>query len=79
LLLNFLSAQFALSKNLSQQAASDGFAAMDGNDRASAVGVTKKMMTPLRSYHFKTKTPKHLDELNPADGWKRTHATIEIR
>jgi hypothetical protein len=69
----------AVAQDLSEQAAPNGLATMDGNDRASPVGVAQKMMAPLGADDFEAQPPQRFDELRAADGRERAHAGTVTR
>ena len=78
-LLQFFAGDFAVPENLGQETAADGFAAVNGNDRAASVDVTEKVVAPLDSDHLKTEMPKCPDELHPSWRGEAAHAITATR
>jgi hypothetical protein len=79
LFLEFFPGDFAVPENLGKESTADRFASVDGNNGASAVGMTEEMVTSLDSYQVKTEAAKRLDELNTAQCRKCAHAMTVTR
>lgn len=76
---DIFSGDFTIPKNLGNETATDDLAAMDGNNGASAIGVTKEVMAPLDLNEIKTKATKLLEELGAVECGKCAHAMTVTR
>ena len=76
---DIFSGDFTIPENLGEESATDGFAAMDGNHRAPAVGVTEEVMASLDANEIKAKATKRLDKLGAVKCGKCAHAMTATR
>jgi hypothetical protein len=60
-LLDIFPSDFTIPENLREKSATDGLAAMDWNDGAPAIGVTKEVVASLDSNEVKPKATECLD------------------
>ena len=68
--------QFAITENGCEQARTDSLTYMDGHDGASAIGVTKEMMTTLDSRNLEPRLPQSGYDFSSRDPGEPGHATV---
>ncbi len=75
----YLFGDFTIPENLSNESATDGFAAMDWNYGTPAIWVTEEVMASLDPNEIKTKATKCRDELGTVKCGKCAHAMTATR
>ena len=77
--LQFLTGDFTVTENLCDEAATDCFATMDGNDCASTVSVTQEMMAAANADDLEPKMTKSPNELSARQCREVAHAVMATR
>lgn len=72
----FISFDFAITKDGCQQARADSLTRVYGQNCAPAVGVTKEVVAALDSRHFEPRLPQRRQDLSSRDARKPRHATL---
>ena len=73
------SIQVTIPKDFTEQAGSDGFTRMHGDNHTSSIFVTKKMMAAFDSDDLKPSLFNHRDQVQASETWERGHAATVIR
>jgi hypothetical protein len=66
-LVELFASQFTIAKNFGQKSGADCFTRVDGHDSCSAIGVPKKMVTPLHAHDVKSSFSQSANQLFARD------------